>query len=225
MFVYNQSEAYGKDPEMRHSHGHTNKLTSSHGNNNNSSISNHHNVQREIPFCNIETAFNHCTNVNTIGSPWTQSKISNLRSSVNSSPTKNKIIPRPILCNPKYAAVPLTDPSLPFFDDESSYVPRNLGQSGATTSRGNNNSHLYQQIRHYYSGASSSPRQQQYAHNNGVPASQQDLTKFSPVPRNKDERKRQTKPDRNQYYTEDGSDYSMHGHMDEFMQSSWSTVM
>lgn len=224
MFVYNQSEVYGNDPEMRHSHGHINKLPNTHGNNNNSSsISNHHNDQRDIPFCNIETAFNHCTNVNTVGSPWNLTKVSNLRPSAKSSPQKNNIIPRPILCNPKYAAVPLTDPSMPFFDDGSSYVPRNLGQPGATTSRGNNNSHLYQQIRHYYTGGSNTSRQQ-YGPNNGVPASQQELTKFSPEPRNKDERKRQTKADRNQYYADDGSEYSMHP-MDAFMQSSWSTVM
>lgn len=210
MFMYTPSGEYGKDPEMRHSHGRTNKK-SSHGNNNNC---NDHNEQLNIPFCNSETAFNYCTNVGVIGSPWNLSNIQDFHSFAKSSPAKTNT-PRAILCSPKYAPVPLTEPRLQYFDQSSSYVQR---KGGVTTTRRNNNGLIYQQLHQqsdYYSGSNVS---RQYAHTKSVSASQ-------PVPRNEDVLKRQMKSDRDHCeYVDDGSEYSMH-RRDPITQSSWSKVM
>lgn len=211
MFIYTQSGVYGKDPEMRQSHGRTNKLTGSHSNNNNS---NNHNEQMNIPFCNTGTAFNYCTNVGVIGSPWSLSNIPDLRSFAKSSPSKTNT-PRAVLCSPKYAAVPLTEPPLQFFDQTSVYVQR---KGGVTTARRNNNGLIYQQLHQHTDYYSASNGLRQYAHSKRVPASQ-------PVPRNDDGLKRQMKSDRDHCeYVDEGSEYSMH-RRDPITQNSWSTVM
>ncbi|KAH8402530.1 hypothetical protein KR222_006139 [Zaprionus bogoriensis] len=215
---------------MRHNHDHAKKLTSSNNNNNNNNSNSGCHNEQYIPFCHADTAFNYYTNVGVIGSQWNLSKSPSHRNATaakSSSPAKSHIVPRQIICRPKYASVPVSaEPPIPFPADgsyESGYTPRKM-VSVATARANNNAGNTYQQLRHpsdYYLGGSTAMRQQ-YGHSNSAPATQE-LTKYSPVATEKDMLKRQIRARSHCEYLDEGSSYTHR--RAPVMESAWSTVM
>ncbi|XP_030240005.1 tubulin polyglutamylase TTLL4 isoform X2 [Drosophila navojoa] len=221
MFMYNNSDVYGKSPEMHQSNQYLNDNginSSNNRNHNNNNINRIVNNEHNLRHCNNDNAFTYFKNGSASSPIW------NLKSPIrasNRSPAKTTKASRQI--NKTYYAVPVMEQGPYANAYPNSFAPRKT----TMTSAANNNIHAYQPLRQqpadYYKGPVQQKARHGYGHSNSAP-NHHESAHYTQASLEKEQFKRQLTSRSTCEYLDDDSTYS-HSHRSAAADLNWENMI